>query len=138
MRLKLNDLCLVFLGLMLVLTACSKDDSPLEQISDTLIKVKVVNAEGKLVSGAIVKMYDEKSYAAFGKDILAEPQQWKTTDKSGTVSFLIGAKDWFEGKRQRELMFVVTEIADLKNYRYWSKGGIVNAGKRHSFVIKLE
>lgn len=114
MRLKLNDLCLVFLGLMLVFTACSKDDSPLEQISDTLIKVKVVNAEGKLVSGAVVKMYDEKSYAAFGKDILAEPQLWKTTDKSGTASFLLEAKDWFEGKRQRELMFVVTEITDLK------------------------
>lgn len=138
MRLKLNDLCLVFLGLMLVFTACSKDDSPLEQISDTLIKVKVVNAEGKLVSGAVVKMYDEKSYAAFGKDILAEPQLWKTTDKSGTASFLLEAKDWFEGKRQRELMFVVTEIADSKNYRYWSKGGTVNAGKRHSFAIKLE
>lgn len=138
MRLKLNDLCLVFLDLMLVFTACSKDDSPLEQISDTLIKVKVVNAEGKLVSGAVVKMYDEKSYAAFGKDILAEPQLWKTTDKSGTASFLLEAKDWFEGKRQRELMFVVTEIADSKNYRYWSKGGTVNAGKRHSFVIKLE
>ena len=138
MRLKLNDLCLVFFGLMLVFTACSKDDSPLEQISDTLIKVKVVNAEGKLVSGAVVKMYDEKSYAAFGKDILAEPQLWKTTDKSGTASFLLEAKDWFEGKRQRELMFVVTEIADSKNYRYWSKGGTVNAGKRHSFVIKLE
>ena len=138
MRLKLNDLYLVFLGLMLVFTACSKDDSPLEQISDTLIKVKVVNAEGKLVSGAVVKMYDEKSYAAFGKDILAEPQLWKTTDKSGTASFLLEAKDWFEGKRQRELMFVVTEIDDSKNYRYWSKGGTVNAGKRHSFVIKLE
>lgn len=138
MRLKLNDLYLVFLGLMLVFTACSKDDSPLEQISDTLIKVKVVNAEGKLVSGAVVKMYDEKSYAAFGKDILAEPQLWKTTDKSGTASFLLEAKDWFEGKRQRELMFVVTEITDSKNYRYWSKGGTVNAGKRHSFVIKLE
>lgn len=53
MRLKLNDLCLVFLGLMLVFTACSKDDSPLEQILDTLIKVKVINAEGKLVSGAV-------------------------------------------------------------------------------------
>lgn len=138
MRLKLNDLCLVFLGLMLVFTACSKDDSPLEQISGTLIKVKVVNAEGKLVSGAVVKMYDEKSYAAFGKDILAEPQLWKTTDKSGTASFLLEAKDWFEGKRQRELMFVVTEITDSKDYRYWSKGGTVNAGKRHSFVIKLE
>ena len=138
MRLKLNDLCLVFLGLMLVFTACSKDDSPLEQISDTLIKVKVVNAEGKLVSGAVVKMYDEKSYAAFGKDILAEPQQWKTTDKTGTASFLLEAKSWFEKKRQRELKFVVTEIADSKNYRYWSKGGTVNAGKRHSFVIKLE
>ena len=138
MRLKLNDLCLVFLGLMLVFTAWSKDDSPLEQISDTLIKVKVVNAEGKLVSGAVVKMYDEKSYAAFGKDILAEPQLRKTTDKSGTASFLLEAKDWFEGKRQRELMFVVTEIADSKNYCYWSKGGTGNAGKRHSFVIKLE
>ena len=95
MRLKLNDLCLVFLGLMLVFTACSKDDSPLEQISDTLIKEKVVNAEGKLVSGAVVKMYDEKSYAAFGKDILAEPQLWKTTDKCGTAAFLLEAIDWF-------------------------------------------
>ena len=83
-------------------------------------------------------MYDEKSYAAFGKDILAEPQQWNTTDKTGTAAFLLEAKSWFEKKRQRELMFVVTEIADSKNYRYWSKGGTVNAGKRHSFVIKLE
>lgn len=40
MRLKLNDLCLVFLGLMLVLTACSKDDSPLEQISAYFNKSK--------------------------------------------------------------------------------------------------
>lgn len=138
MRLNLKDLCSVFLGLMLVFTACTKEDSPLEQISDTLIKVKVINAEGKLVSGAIVKMYDEKSYADFGKNILAEPQQWKTTDKTGTASFLLEAKDWFERNRQRELMFVVTEIADSKNYRYWSKGGTVNAGKRHSFVIRIE
>lgn len=138
MRLNLKDLCSVFLGLMLVFTACTKEDSPLEQISDTLIKVKVINAEGKLVSGAIVKMYDEKSYADFGKNILAEPQQWKTTDKTGTASFLLEAKDWFERNRQRELMFVVTEIADSKNYCYWSKGGTVNAGKRHSFVIRIE
>lgn len=138
MRLNLKDLCSVFLGLMLVFMACTKEDSPLEQISDTLIKVKVINAEGKLVSGAMVKMYDEKRYADFGKNILAEPQQWKTTDKTGTASFLLEAKDWFERNRQRELMFVVTEIADSKNYRYWSKGGTVNAGKRYSFVIRIE
>ena len=40
-----------------------------------------------------LEMSDEPFF--LGKDILAEPQLWKTTDKSGTASFLLEAKDWF-------------------------------------------
>jgi hypothetical protein len=36
-----------------------------------------------------------------------------------------------------ELMFVVQELQDASNYRWWSRGGTVTLGKAHSFKIEV-
>lgn len=83
-------------------------------------------------------MYDEATYEAFKENHTTKALCELTTDKSGKVSFILENKKWFSGVSSREFMFVVLDAIDAGNYNWWSRGGTITAGKKHSFRIEID
>ena len=50
---------------------------------------------------------------------------------------MLESRPWFVKGTSAELMFVVQELQDASNYKWWSRGGTVTLGKSHSFKIEV-
>lgn len=59
------------------------------------------------------------------------------TNQKGIAHFVLESRPWFVKGTSAELMFVVQELQDASNYKWWSRGGIVTLGKAHSFKIEV-
>ena len=118
--------CAVFLTV-----ACEKEQ---HTGKESRVSVTVYDENGKAMPGIPVKMYDEKDYKAFEQDNLTPPTAGATANAQGIALFTLPGEVWFSGQSQRFLTFVVQEGGGPDNYRIWSVGKTIDAGKdsKHS------
>ena len=84
-----------------------------------------------------VGLYDESRYTDFQKDHTVKPLAEVITNQKGIAHFVLESHPWFLKGTSAELMFVVQELQDASNYKWWSRGGTVTLGKAHSFKIEV-
>ena len=123
-------MCLLFGG-------CKKEN-PSVNSDSSIVEITVCTSKGELLENQVVRMYDEATYEAFKENHTTKALCELTTDKSGKVSFILENKKWFSGVSSREFMFVVLDAIDAGNYNWWSRGGTITAGKKHSFRIEID
>lgn len=117
------------------LSGCKKEKSIVPE-NPSVVEITVSNSKGELLENETVRMYDESTYEAFKKDHSTKPLLEITTGPEGTAKLILENSLWFSGVKSREFMFVVLKSLDADNYQWWSKGGTVNAGKKHAFRIE--
>lgn len=117
------------------LSGCKKEKSIVPE-NPSVVEITVSNSKGELLEHETVRMYDESTYEAFKKDHSTKPLLEITTGPEGIAKFILENSLWFSGAKSREFMFVVLKAFDTDNYQWWSKGGTVNAGKKHTFKIE--
>lgn len=88
-------------------------------------------------SSKTVGLYDESRYTDFQKDHTVKPLAKVITNQKGIAHFVLESRPWFLKGTSAELMFVVQELQDASNYKWWSRGGTVTLGKAHSFKIEV-
>ena len=101
------------------------------------VEIFVCNSKGKPLENKTVGLYDENRYKDFQKDHTVKPLAEVITKSKRNSSFCVGSRPWFVKGTSAELMFVVQELQDASNYRWWSRGGTVTLGKAHSFKIEV-
>lgn len=121
--------CAVFLTV-----ACEKEQ---HTGKESRVSVTVYDENGKVMPGIPVKMYDEKDYKAFEQDNLTPPTAGATANAQGIALFTLPGEVWFSGQSQRFLTFVVQEGGGPDNYRIWSVGKTIDAGKDIQLEIRL-
>lgn len=121
--------CAVFLTV-----ACEKEQ---HTGKESRVSVTVYDENGKVMPGVPVKMYDEKDYKAFEQDNLTPPTAGATANAQGIALFTLPGETWFSGQSQRFLTFVVQEGGGPDNYRIWSVGKTIDAGKDIQLEIRL-
>ena len=121
--------CAVFLTV-----ACEKEQ---HTGKESRVSVTVYDENGKAMPGIPVKMYDEKDYKAFEQDNLTPPTAGATANAQGIALFTLPGEVWFSGQSQRFLTFVVQEGGGPNNYRIWSVGKTIDAGKDIQLEIRL-
>lgn len=121
--------CAVFLTI-----ACEKEQ---HTGKESRVSVTVYDENGKAMPGIPVKMYDEKDYKAFEQDNLTPPTAGATANAQGIALFTLPGEVWFSGQSQRFLTFVVQEGGGPDNYRIWSVGKTIDAGKNIQLEIRL-
>lgn len=121
--------CAVFLTV-----ACEKEQ---HTGKESRVSVTVYDENGKAMPGIPVKMYDEKDYKAFEQDNLTPPTAGATANAQGIALFTLPGEVWFSGQSQRFLTFVVQEGGGPDNYRIWSVGKTIDAGKDIQLEIRL-
>lgn len=119
---------------MLLAAACEKEQNAWKE---SRVSVTVYDENGNTLSGIPVKMYDEKEYESFEKDNLTPPVATVETDAQGVALFILPGEVWFSREQQRLLTFVVQEGGGKSNFRIWSAGRTINAGKSAKAEIRL-
>ena len=79
----------------------------------------------------------KKDYKAFEQDNLTPPTAGATANAQGIALFTLPGEVWFSGQSQRFLTFVVQEGGGPNNYRIWSVGKTIDAGKDIQLEIRL-
>lgn len=130
-------LSFILLGMCLLFGGCKKEN-PSVNSDSSIVEITVCTSKGELLENQVVRMYDEATYEAFKENHTTKALCELTTDKSGKVSFILENKKWFSGVSSREFMFVVLDAIDAGNYNWWSRGGTITAGKKHSFRIEID
>lgn len=116
-------------------SGCKKEKSIVPE-NPSVVEITVSSSKGELLRNETVRMYDETSYESFKKNHSTKPLLEITTDSNGVARFTLESNLWFQSTKSREFMFVVLKAFDTDNYQWWSKGGTVNAGKKHAFKIE--
>ena len=101
------------------------------------VEIFVCNSKGEPLENKTVGLYDENRYKDFQKDHTVKPLAEAITNQKGIAHFVLESRPWFVKGTSAELMFVVQELQDASNYRWWSRGGTVTLGKAHSFKIEV-
>lgn len=116
-------------------SGCKKEKSIVPE-NPSVVEITISNSEGEVLENETVRMYDETSYESFKKNHSTKPLLEITTDSNGVARFTLESNLWFQSTKSREFMFVVLKAFNTDNYQWWSKGGTVNAGKKHAFKIE--
>lgn len=111
-------LSFILLGMCLLFGGCKKEN-PSVNSDSSIVEITVCTSKGELLENQVVRMYDEATYEAFKENHTTKALCELTTDKSGKVSFILENKKWFSGN-------------------WWSRGGTITAGKKHSFRIEID
>lgn len=119
---------------MLLIAACEKEENTWKE---SLVTITVYDESGKTIAGIPVKMYDEKDHKAFEQDNLTPPTTSAITNAKGAAQFILPGETWFAKQSQRFLTFVVQEGGGESNYRIWSTGKTIEAGKTVKLEIRL-
>lgn len=120
---------------MLVLS-CKKENPSLNETPAT-VEIFVCNSKGEPLENKTVGLYDENRYKDFQKDHTVKPMAEVITNPKGIARFVLENRPWFVKGTSAELMFVVKDLQDASNYKWWSRGGTVTLGKAHSFKIEV-
>lgn len=123
------SMCMLFLS-------CKKENPSLNETPAT-VEIFVCNSKGEPLENKAVGLYDENRYKDFQKDHTVKPMVEVTTNQKGIAHFVLENRPWFVEGTSVELMFVVQELQDASNYKWWSRGGTVTLGKAHSFKIEI-
>ena len=123
------SMCMLFLS-------CKKENPSLNETPAT-VEIFVCNSKGKPLENKTVGLYDENRYKDFQKDHTVKPLAEVITNLKGIAHVVLVSRPWFVKGTSAELMFVVQELQDASNYRWWSRGGTVTLGKAHSFKIEV-
>ena len=123
------SMCMLFLS-------CKKENPSLNETPAT-VEIFVCNSKGKPLENKTVGLYDENRYKDFQKDHTVKPLAEVITNQKGIAHFVLESRPWFVKGISAELMFVVQELQDASNYKWWSRGGTVTLGKAHSFKIEV-
>lgn len=130
-------LSFILLSVCLLFGGCKKEN-PSVNSDSSIVEITVCNSKGELLENQVVKMYDEATYEIFKENHTTKALWELTTDKNGKVNFILENKKWFSGISSRELMFVVLDAVNAGNYKWWSRGGTITAGKKHTFRIEID
>lgn len=125
----LCSMCMLFLS-------CKKENPSLNETPAT-VEIFVCNSKGEPLENKTVGLYDESRYTDFQKDHAVKPMAEVITNQKGIAHFVLESRPWFVKGISAELMFVVQELQDASNYKWWSRGGTVTLGKAHSFKIEV-
>ena len=98
----------------------------------------VSNNKGEVLKNTLVRMYDPASFEVFKKDPTTAALLGVATNYKGIATFELQQAQWFKTGKTVELYFVVAEILDKDNYRWWSEGGTITLGKNQAFKIVVE
>ena len=123
------SMCMLFLS-------CKKENPSLSETPAT-VEIFVCNSKGEPLENKTVGLYDESRYTDFQKDHAVKPMAEVITNQKGIAHFVLESRPWFVKGTSAELMFVVQELQDASNYKWWSRGGTVTLGKAHSFKIEV-
>lgn len=123
------SMCMLFLS-------CKKENPSLNETPAT-VEIFVCNSKGEPLENKTVGLYDESRYTDFQKDHAVKPMAEVITNQKGIAHFVLESRPWFLKGTSAELMFVVQELQDASNYKWWSRGGTVTLGKAHSFKIEV-
>lgn len=123
------SMCMLFLS-------CKKENPSLNETPAT-VEIFVCNSKGEPLENKTVGLYDESRYTDFQKDHTIKPLAEVITNQKGIAHFVLESRPWFVKGISAELMFVVQELQDASNYKWWSRGGTVTLGKAHSFKIEV-
>lgn len=123
------SMCMFFLS-------CKKENPSLNETPAT-VEIFVCNSKGEPLENKAVGLYDENRYKDFQKDHTVKPMAEVTTNQKGIAHFVLENRPWFVKGTSVSLIFVVQELQDASNYKWWSKGGTVTLGKAHSFKIEV-
>ena len=123
------SMCMLFLS-------CKKENPSLNETPAT-VEIFVCNSKGEPLENKTVGLYDESRYTDFQKDHAVKPMAEVITNQKGIAHFVLESRPWFVKGISAELMFVVQELQDASNYKWWSRGGTVTLGKAHSFKIEV-
>lgn len=123
------SMCMLFLS-------CKKENPSLNETPAT-VEIFVCNSKGEPLENKTVGLYDESRYTDFQKDHTIKPLAEVITNQKGIAHFVLESRPWFLKGTSAELMFVVQELQDASNYKWWSRGGTVTLGKAHSFKIEV-
>lgn len=123
------SMCMLFLS-------CKKENPSLNETPAT-VEIFVCNSKGEPLENKTVGLYDENRYKDFQKDHTVKPLAEVITNQKGIAHFVLESRPWFVKGTSAELMFVVQELQDASNYKWWSRGGTVTLGKVHSFKIEV-
>lgn len=115
-----------------------KKETPSVNDTSAIVEVFVCNSKGEPLENKVVGLYDENRYENFQKDHTVKASVEVITDKNGIASFVLNSQPWFPNGSFAELMFVVKKLQDPLNYKWWSRGGTVTLGKKHSFRIEVD
>lgn len=124
------SMCMLFLS-------CKKENPSLNETPAT-VEIFVCNSKGEPLENKTVGLYDENRYTDFQKDHTVKPLAEVITNQKGIAHFVLESRPWFVKGTSAELMFVVQELQDASNYKWWSRGGTVTLGKKHSFKIEID
>jgi hypothetical protein len=116
--------------------SCKKENPSLSETPAT-VEIFVCNSKGEPLENKTVGLYDENRYTDFQKDHTVKPLAEVITNQKGIAHFVLESRPWFLKGTSAELMFVVQELQDASNYKWWSRGGTVTLGKAHSFKIEV-
>lgn len=119
---------------LLLLIACDKEDLI---FNDSKIEVCVYDDQGNKMPDVRVKMYDEEQYELFKQNNLTAPTGSEITSDTGIATFHLSHDEWFAAKNQQFLTFLVQEGGGESNYKIWSTGKTIDAGKDAQLDIIL-
>ena len=132
---KLRLFAFILLGIV-IFTSCRKSkDTP---ANASIVRVMVSNNKGEVLKNTLVRMYDPASFEVFKKDPTTAALLGVATNDKGIATFELQQAQWFKTGKTVELYFVVAEILDKDNYRWWSEGGTITLGKNQAFKIVVE
>lgn len=132
---KLRLFAFILLGIV-IFTSCRKSkDTP---ANASIVRVMVSNNKGEVQKNTLVRMYDPASFEVFKKDPTTAALLGVATNDKGIATFELQQAQWFKTGKTVELYFVVAEILDKDNFRWWSEGGTITLGKNQAFKIVVE
>lgn len=132
---KLRLFAFILLGIV-IFTSCRKSkDTP---ANASIVRVMVSNNKGEVLKNTLVRMYDPASFEVFKKDPTTAALLGVATNDKGIATFELQQAQWFKTGKTVELYFVVAEILDKDNFRWWSEGGTITLGKNQAFKIVVE
>lgn len=132
---KLRLFAFILLGIV-IFTSCRKSkDTP---ANASIVRVMVSNNKGEVLKNTLVRMYDPASFEVFKKEPTTAALLGVATNDKGIATFELQQAQWFKTGKTVELYFVVAEILDKDNYRWWSEGGTITLGKNQAFKIVVE
>lgn len=126
----LCSMCMLFLS-------CKKENPSLNETPAT-VEIFVCNSKGEPLANKTVGLYDENRYTDFQRDHTVKASVEVVTNQNGIANFILESQPWFVKGSSAELMFVVQKSLDAANYKWWSRGGTVTLGKKHSFKIEID